>query len=1136
MAERKGLWLPLYVDMEPLYEGFREGLVKAKTFFKKISAASRDIDLRFKVDTNAFQAAHDFISAATNDMQRLVEQQNLYSRVVQETEDALKKEVEQLAKAGELESAKSRFLEDKLLRAKNSLARYTMAIEQAQNATGKLSNDMTKQATAELEKQYRLESSIAGLYKDKGKQYENNSNKIVSQINIQVEALDKLKSAWSQELALNGPATKNAQLLSATMDEQIAKINELRKAYVDAQIAKAKLGQTSFDRTQVQYEYDLSKARLSGSNEEERSAKVQHLNAQLAEQKKRLQDLQTALAKQVAEDKNATGAIEQYNNAILKMKANINNTQAALNEETSALAKVNRELEERLTVIQKTLNYQKAQASVSGNKEKLAIAIDKANVDTVNAYRKAIRDLIRDIRDLENSGGNSATGISELKNRLRELVTEYRNAQGAGKEFGSSFSEWANETVNNAYIRIGRFSVSLRSLRAIIGENNQAFNAMKTMWNSALGSIDSAIAKTIKTASSWLSANPLLALSIGGVATAVVGLGYAISSVITDMRQMAKEGATLGHEIAKMKFQFQLDDDTASRWSDILGLAKTDMFSFAFQMQNMTSNLKKNNAAGKNAVKTLELYGESVRNANGELKNIDEMMEAVNRGFNKASAAGEGDLFMKNIFGRYGSAMTQIIKAREVYLRYEKEINAETRINIDLLDEVENTWKAVQNARDSTTKTVGTTFADSELRAAQREMEYERAKRMAWNVGEKEVSRLAKSWEDIKDKVAHVRNVIMVSSAYIARIAATVGRISTMKWTFVLEAIRDAKNLDEVIANVRKKLNEKDTVAGKGLLQTEKEKEETEARLKALKDYQRETDKLQMDAHNRTMANIEDEAKADFERLSEGITKREELEKVAEAVKARSEARIDEETKKTIEARKKIEEEIKRIDERRELNQLKKQEELAKKYQDQVKAAQQAQDEISQIFMTETEKRIHAINKQRDAWIKAGADEVEATRAAQKQIREARMSEAERTIRENAELAKKMRKLQESGDPNWKQNAEEWAYKRYVKQLAGSEKNLDFIKQNGLAMFRDIGSNVRERALGWAAGGEGANTVNNNQTNNTTVNFDRTMVIDQTMVSYLAQEVSKVIKESLDSKVGAIGQGNSFSAATGGAM
>lgn len=188
--------------------------------------------------------------------------------------------------------------------------------------------------------------------------------------------------------------------------------------------------------------------------------------------------------------------------------------------------------------------------------------------------------------------------------------------------------------------------------------------------------------------------------------------------------------------------------------------------------------------------------------------------------------------------------------------------------------------------------------------------------------------------------------------------------------------------------------------------------------------------------------------------------------------------------------------------------------EKAKNNQD-VEKAKQAQSQITAVFQSETERRIAEIERQKQAWIKAGADEVEAARAAQAQIREARMSEAERTLQQRAKLIKRAQIEQQKGG-DWEGRLKSWADDEYIRGLGVNRKDIAWAQRYGFDKINELG-NARDRVLGSIVGG--GSTVNAP----VTINMDNTVVENESAMVSLANRVAAIMLPTIQQALGNAG-------------
>lgn len=216
--------------------------------------------------------------------------------------------------------------------------------------------------------------------------------------------------------------------------------------------------------------------------------------------------------------------------------------------------------------------------------------------------------------------------------------------------------------------------------------------------------------------------------------------------------------------------------------------------------------------------------------------------------------------------------------------------------------------------------------------------------------------------------------------------------------------------------------------------------------------------------------------------------------------------------------------------------------ELRKMEEENAKARTDAMDKIRAVLNTDFQNRMEQIQREKDAWIKAGADRVQAEEAAQKQINaiykqaaQEKMSEAERLLTEQKEIIKDIQKG--LSDEEIKSRAD----KRYMKNRGINQSMIDTLDKVGFERINEL-ANTRERlfgrfaqyvpqvpeqardAIGFQIGKvqqqaqQAVPTMMQNQQIpqiNLTVNFDNTVVEDVAAMDKIANKVSDIITPAI---------------------
>lgn len=213
--------------------------------------------------------------------------------------------------------------------------------------------------------------------------------------------------------------------------------------------------------------------------------------------------------------------------------------------------------------------------------------------------------------------------------------------------------------------------------------------------------------------------------------------------------------------------------------------------------------------------------------------------------------------------------------------------------------------------------------------------------------------------------------------------------------------------------------------------------------------------------------------------------------------------------------------------------------ELKRIEEETTKARIDAMDKVRAVMNTDFENRMNQIEREKEAWIKAGADKVAVEQATQKQITELykqqsqeRMSEAERLLTEQKQVIKDIQKgLSDS-------EIMERANKRFMKNRGINQSMIDTLDEVGFDRVNYL-ADARQRLLGRFGGGfsqmmqqaqdaigfqigkhpqqqiEAPQTqaVPNIQVNLT---FDNTVVEDMSSMQKIADKVSEVIQPAIE--------------------
>lgn len=568
---------------------------------------------------------------------------------------------------------------------------------------------------------------------------------------------------------------------------------------------------------------------------------------------------------------------------------------------------------------------------------------------------------------------------------------------------------------------------------------------------------------------------------IAPVAGAFVAAGAAATGFYTILKQIrdgamdaAKEAMQAGDAVYYLKERLSVNEADATFLQGIFKLDGTDVSGALKALQALDKALLSANEEGTKASQALAKYGETLTNGDGSLKNAREQLEAVARAYEKASEQGKGfQLLTETGMGRFSS----LIAGWSGYVDRSGEVVRAMNDSADAAHKMSDNMNDLQLQSDQ----IGKVWGNEVVKSMQGALKYQQQlKANQVNYENMHVDELRKG----ADFAAELDKRFSRLSAIMDRVNSNT-KIMFAKWSDssigkALMAFGD-KLSNWAGAKLGIEFDDKTSVADFKKAQDAVQKTAQENPII------QEVSLAVKKANDKLDKALRDAKATDYER---------ELNRIQDEVDAYTAAGADKLKAEELFQIKKAELDKKYADKRN--SEI---ERANKEAQARIQAAENASRQIQQIFMTETQRRIAEIEKQRDAWIKAGADEVEASRAAEKLKSDARISEAERTLREQVMLVRKMQQEEAKGG-NWQQRVMDWQDNQYMKKNGFKTSDIAALQRYGTDLVNQL-SNARDRVFAGFAGG---NNVTNN--NNTTVNIDRPVLTDESLINQLVDRVA----------------------------
>lgn len=263
--------------------------------------------------------------------------------------------------------------------------------------------------------------------------------------------------------------------------------------------------------------------------------------------------------------------------------------------------------------------FDKAKAHVQGLNRELDLQ-NKKLLELKNALRNSI----------------SANGLNNVK--TINLQTEIQKQIQAINQLKAKINELNNippPKTNNLlsnYLNIkGDIAGKLNSMTSAFANLKGATSSADTAITSVLGVIGE------------------IPHPVGRAVAALAGLPLIFKGIENSIIEMTRQAAVSGDAFYVMSRGMQMSIADAGKFSTNAKVAGTDVNSLTMAVKQVQRQIVKGGDDSR-ASEWLKRYGESARNANGDLKNLNEMTFALSRALHKAQEEGKGAEFVFSVF------------------------------------------------------------------------------------------------------------------------------------------------------------------------------------------------------------------------------------------------------------------------------------------------------------------------------------------------------------------------------------------------------------------------------------------------------------------------------------------------------
>lgn len=687
---------------------------------------------------------------------------------------------------------------------------------------------------------------------------------------------------------------------------------------------------------------------------------------------------------------------------------------------------------------------------VSAIEKKKAEIKLKTSVDISNA--RALGDTIAEI----TARNRELNDLVTLQTRKTDLLK--KNWQDIAKNQNAS-----KQQIERAYKQYANAQISLNKL--LERQNRGSFaNNLSILAPGMFQQIEK-YKNAINAVGAEVPAIGAMAPALGTVAAGFAAAGAAAAAYYkildgahASVEKAASDMAGYGEQIYKLKEWLGVSGQDAIQLNDIFKLDGTNVDGLIKAFQTVNKALLTGNEEGNKAAQALAKYGESLKNADGSLKNFKEQSKAVADAYAKAMQLGDtkGLELLTEVFGSRGASFTSFFSSFEQHSTSSQNI---VRAVGDISDAI-HAMDDEQNRASLQTEEIAKLYqskllpylmqrATLEKKMSGRQVEINRENADGISATAASLGELNMQWVVIGKLVDAAKEKMLQFGN--ASTQSGIGRWLRDLVQSGLEKAGGALGFD-----VKKMMQEAKSETDAALAELNKPKTKANASDQAALAAQR----AQAEATAKVDRELAEMRMSDYEKELAAIQKEVDAHIAAGADKIRAE----------------------------ELYQAKK-------------------AELDKRYAEKYEKDVQAHRKAVEAKIRELAKEVEATRKAEQEKRKAAMSEAESTLLQRKALIRKMQKEEAAGG-DWQARVQDWAERQYMKQNGLKSSDVAGLQRYGVEMINKFEQGVKDKLYGFAAEKAApANTVNNN--NNTTINIDRPVLTDESLINQLADRVAE---------------------------
>ena len=518
----------------------------------------------------------------------------------------------------------------------------------------------------------RMQADISGLdaAKDATQILTIQEKSLNEQLTISKDRLAILEAAYRQVAANQNSTALAIQNAEKQWQKERAEVGKLeaalkslasQKVSIDTthvQDAIAKLN-TRIKNIRIQAEIDTSKLQNAGSIFDAQKAHISAVTRELELQRQKYAQLQVQImdaAKNFGGDSSVTlniktNALQQYQE-IQRLETKLKELQGTdinLKIRADAIKKAEQTIHENISRINAKIDLIRVKTEVDTSKLSGATAeFDKAKAH-VTALNQELtlqnQKLVEMQRLLSQSSGIKAINIAadiqrqiQAIDQLKAKIQELSNIQPPKSGLLSEYLNIKGDITG----QLNNIATAFSNLR---GATSSADNAIV----SVLGVIDS------------------IPSPVGKAVTALAGLPVVFAGIENSVVDMMKATAAAGDATYVMSRGFQMSVADTGKFTTMCKTAGVEVNDLASTLKRVQQSIVRGGEDAK-AEQWLKRYGESAFDANGKLKDLNEMTLTLSRALKSAQADGRGmEFILATMRNASADAITAIEDAEAVY-------------------------------------------------------------------------------------------------------------------------------------------------------------------------------------------------------------------------------------------------------------------------------------------------------------------------------------------------------------------------------------------------------------------------------------------------------------------------------------